>query len=438
MRLACVVPTLALLTGHAVAQQPAPGNRRPDSLRLATLYDEATQRDPRQRQLQLQAAQTELRLRNIAAERFPIVAAEGQSQYQSDVTTVPIQGPTGQRPPSPPHDTYDARLVAQEQLLDPTRAPRLAAERAQLGEAQAQVRTALFTLRPEVNEAFFAAAALQERIAQIDATIVDLETRQRESAVRVREGASLPSDTALLDVVILQRRQDLAELRANRRAALAPHAQVVGRARDEPDLLLHPDHAAAVAQARASLVDVRGRPEYEQFAGTRERLARQADVIAARERPRVSAFARVGYGKPGLNMLSNSFDAYWLAGVQVQWTPVTWGAVDREREALALQQQIVAANEAAFTESLRRAVQMDIATLDRLDSTLALDDRIIALRERIERETRVRLQEGVITSAEYADRNTELLQARLARASHLVELVQTRARFLTTLGLEVR
>jgi hypothetical protein len=105
---------------------------------------------------------------------------------------------------------------------------------------------------------------------------------------------------------------------------------------------------------------------------------------------------------------------------------------------LALQQQIVAANEAAFTESLRRAVQNDLANLDRLETTITLDDRIVALRERIERETRVRLQEGVVTSAEYADRNTDLLQARLARAAHLVELVQTRARFLTTLGLEVR
>jgi outer membrane protein TolC len=289
-----------------------------------------------------------------------------------------------------------------------------------------------------VNEAFFAAAALQERIAQIEATMSDLETRQREAGARVREGASLPSDTALLDVLILQRRQDVAELRAGRRAALGRLAQVIGRALDETAGLVLPDLAAAVAQARASLSDVRGRPEYERFAGTRDRLARQADVIASRERPRVTAFARLGYGKPGLNMLSNTFDAYWLAGVQVQWTPWTWGAVDREREALALQQQIVAANEAAFTESLRRAIQTDLATLDRLDSTLVLDDRIIALRERIERETRIRLQEGVVTSAEYANRNAELLQARLARSSHLVELVQTRARLLTTLGLEIR
>jgi len=203
-------------------------------------------------------------------------------------------------------------------------------------------------------------------------------------------------------------------------------------------VLVLPDLAGEVSEARDRLAAVRTRPEYEQFATTRERLARQADLTAARERPRVSAFARVGYGKPGLNLLNNAFDSYWLAGVQVQWTPWTWGTVDRERETLALQQQIVATNEAAFTEGLRRAVQTDLATMDRLDAAVGMDSRIIALRERIERETRTRLQEGVVTAAEYADRNSDLLQARLARTTHLIELIQTRAHFLTTLGVEVR
>jgi outer membrane protein TolC len=76
--------------------------------------------------------------------------------------------------------------------------------------------------------------------------------------------------------------------------------------------------------------------------------------------------------------------------------------------------------------------------MDRLEATLATDDRIIALREQVERETRARLQEGVVTAAEYVTRNSELLQARLARATHRVALVQARAHFLATLGLEIR
>jgi outer membrane protein TolC len=136
-------------------------------------------------------------------------------------------------------------------------------------------------------------------------------------------------------------------------------------------------------------------------------------------------------------MLSSSFDPYWLAGVQVQWSPWNWGTTSRDREVLEIQREIVVTNEAAFTQSLQRGIQQSVASIARLDSILALDDRIVALRERIDTEARAKLNEGVITAAEYVDRNSDLLSARLARVQHRVQLAAARANLLTTLGVEV-
>jgi outer membrane protein TolC len=138
-----------------------------------------------------------------------------------------------------------------------------------------------------------------------------------------------------------------------------------------------------------------------------------------------------------LNPLAQEFSNYWLAGVQVEWTPWNWGTTRRDREVLALQRQIVATNEAAFTQSVRRAIAHDVASIDQLAQTLVDDDTIVALREKILRETGYRFSEGVITSAEYVDRETDLLDARLSRATHRVQLAQARANFLTSLGLGV-
>ena len=44
---------------------------------------------------------------------------------------------------------------------------------------------------------------------------------------------------------------------------------------------------------------------------------------------------------------------------------------------------------------------------------------------------------GVVTAADYVDKSTDLLTARLTRVQHRVELAQARATFLTTLGVEV-
>jgi outer membrane protein TolC len=180
------------------------------------------------------------------------------------------------------------------------------------------------------------------------------------------------------------------------------------------------------------------RPEYEQFARSREVLDNLNRTKAAQDKPRLSAFLRTGYGRPGLNALSDKFDSYWLGGLQVQWTPWNWGNTNRDRQVNALQSQIVSAEESAFTEGLQRALEQDVAAIDRLEKSLRSDDQIIALRENILKETRVRYGEAVITSAEYVDRQTDLLVARLEHALHRVQLSQAHAHLNTTLGLEVR
>jgi len=414
-------------------QQPAG-----DTLRLGPALTSALQRDPRGRELDLLMAQSRLRQKSLSSESKPSLVLESFAQYQSDVPHIPFALPAGQLVPTPPNDTYDAHLNAQQRLYDPGLAPRRAVEDAQLAESQARLRVSLFGLRQNVNDSFFASLRAQTQIAELETTITDLEAQARVAATRVREGAALPSEELALRAELLRRRQSVAEFAATRRASLEVLADLTGKALDSVSVLGTPDLADEVARARSSLGDVRARAEYEQFARTRNLLSRQEQARAAQDKPRVSAYARVGYGQPGINPLNDGFDSYWLAGVQLQWTPWTWGTTSREREVLVLQRQIVSAEEQNFTDNLRRSVALDLASIDRLAATLAADDEIVALRERIAAETRVRFGEGVVTSAEYVDRETDVLSARISRATHRVELAQARARFLTTLGIEVR
>src|SRR5438105_1807580 len=89
------------------------------------------------------------------------------------------------------------------------------------------------------------------------------------------------------------------------------------RRRSSPTTLL-PDLTGAVANARSALDTVRRRPEYEQFDRARDRVARQQDLAAASERPQLSAFGRAGYGRPGLNFISDQAETYALGGLQLQ------------------------------------------------------------------------------------------------------------------------
>lgn len=408
----------------------------PDSIRLPALRNAALASDPRAPQLETIAAQSSLRLQNLNAELRPTLSFDAQAQYQSDIATIPVRLP-GVTIPTPAHDTYDSRLSAQQRLFDPSLSTRRAVERAQTTESQARVRTALYAINDAVNTAFFTALRSQSQAAELSTTVTDLEAQLAVADSRVRAGTALPSEVNAIRAELLRRRQAVSDQDAVRRAAIAILSSLTGSAIDPQTPFAAPDLENRMPAA-SELQQSRQRPEYQQFELSRESLYRLEEARRAQDKPRLSAFGRLGYGRPGLNALSDQFDTYWLTGVQLQWSPWNWGTSRRDRQVIALQRRLVSSEEQNFTNTLNRALQQDLVSIDRIESALPQDDEIVALRENILAETRARYAEGVITSAEYVDRQTDVLAARLARASHRVELLQARAHLLTTLGIEVR
>jgi len=407
-----------------------------DSLRLDVLQTAAERHDPRAQQLAIRESQAALRLRTIADERLPSITGAALAQHQSVVTEFPAV--PGRPAVSLLHDTYDAHVELVEPLLDPTRAARAASERAQLARARADVTTALYAVRQQVNASFFTVAALSARHEAIVATIADLETQARVADARVRNGTALRGELAALRAEVLRRRQDDAQILADRDAALRVLADLTGVALPSDATIALPALERQVAQSRARQDSIAARPELARFERMRDVLSRQADVVGAQTRPRVSAFVRGGGGRPGLDILSTTFRTYWVGGLEVQWAPFDWGRTSRERRALELERDAVSADASAFRDALRRQTLSDVSTIGRLEGVLADDDEIVALRELIVREAAARFRESTITVAEYVDRQTELLTARISRGLHRVELAQARATYLTTLGLQVR
>lgn len=420
------------------AEAGAQSSSSPRTLDLATLQQAALDSDPRAAQVGMFSTQSDLRLRNIRAARLPLISVEGQTQYQSHVPEAPFTTPTGGPLFSPPKTTWDGFVRVEQRLFDTTIGAQGEVERAQLAEQHARVAATLFPLRQQINEAYFGVLLIQARTAALLAAISDLEARLRETQARVTEGAALPADAAAIEAAVLQRRQDELELRAGRRTALARLSTLTGVAIGEHDTLSVPRLDDAVARARGSASISRARPEFAVFERTRDRLDRQRQLSVTQERPRISTYGRVGLGRPGLNFINDEVQVYGLGGLRVQWNAWNWGVPARERAALAEQRRIAEADEAAFARTLRDVIQPDEAAIDRLRDTLAIDDRIITLREQVTRSVDLRYREGVVTVSEYLGRVAELEQARFAKTDHEVQLAQAGARLLTALGLEVR
>jgi outer membrane protein TolC len=429
-------PSLGATAVETAADRPsfgAPGQAPP--LNLGELHRAAEASDPRAREIRLLEQQWQLRDRNIAVQRLPAFGLESQAQYQSDAPSSPVTDAAGSPLFQAPKKTYDTLLRVEQRLFDPTVSRQAAVQRAQLAEDQARVRTALYALRQQVSDAFFAVALLDQRAGVLAAAIADLAARAAEMDARVREGTALRADFAAIEASRIQRQQEEDELRTNRRAALERLATFVNRPIDPGATPVLPNLASEVARAAGQLS--KGRPEFAQFARSRERLERQREAATVQSQPKLSAFGRLGYGRPGLNFIRDEFDSYGVGGIRLQWNAWSWGTPTRESEIARLQADIVTAEEEAFARTLERSTDTDLATIERLERTVASDAQIIALREEVERAARARMQEGVMTAADYVARQSELLQSRYARAAHEVELAQARARLLVTLGVEV-
>lgn len=425
---------LALPVGATA--QPVPAGS--DTLRLGELQLLASGSDPRAAQAGMLTAQSALRDEGIVREWLPTVSVEGRAQYQSDVAGLPGALPGGTAVRGPPLDSYDAYLSLGQSILDPTRRGRRQVEARRLAESEAGLRASLYSLRQEVNAAFFAALLAQAQRDEVEAGLAQLTARLDVTEERIRLGAALPSEGKALEAELVRRRQASSDLESARVAALAVLADLTGQVIQPGARLALPELGPLVARARAGMDTLRARPEFERLERGREVLEAESAVVSAGRLPAVSAFARGGYGRPGLNPLAAEFTDYWLVGVQLKWAPWDWGARARQREILATQQRVLQTEEDALAERLRRGVANDLASMDRLEDAIAEDGTIIQLREEILAETRLRFDEGVVTSADYVDREGELLSARLSRIAHGVQLSQARARFLTTLGLEFR
>jgi outer membrane protein TolC len=121
--------------------------------------------------------------------------------------------------------------------------------------------------------------------------------------------------------------------------------------------------------------------------------------------------------------------------VKVEWRPWTWRSAGRRAAAFRLQQDVVKTEEAALGRSLARAVATDLEEIGRLRAALADDERIVTLRTEVERQARAQYDEGAVTTPDYVEARTDVLEARLTLERHRVELAQARARYLTTLGI---
>lgn len=177
------------------------------------------------------------------------------------------------------------------------------------------------------------------------------------------------------------------------------------------------------------------RPELSLFSKQQQQLSAANELLVRSRYPKIFGFAQAGYGKPGLNMLNNSMDTYYVVGVGLSWKIFDWNNTRRSIEANAVQGEMIEIERAQFIRQVELSLSETEEDIEKLKSLIDYDLEVVKMRAEILRATTLELENGTITASDYlGDLNAETI-AKINREIHQIQLLQAKTKYNSLLGL---
>ena len=375
----------------------------------------ARENHPVLKQLEIYQQIMVLKNDNNSTSYLPQLNLNGQATWQSDVTQLPIKIP-GMTIPTMSKDQYKIYLDLRQTIWDGglSKAKELVNEAENAGNQQ-QVEVELYQVKEKVNQFFFTSFLIQENLKILNKKIETLSERRKILESAVNNGLVLSSELDQLQAELINTGQLIIELKSNRITILSALAILTGKTNDQLQNL-------AISEVPSISNQPLNRPELLLFSKQNELLDANSTILQKQRNPKFFGFGQAGYGKPGLNMLNNEFNDYYMVGVGFNWNVLDWKTTQRQKQMLKFQQDIVQTKQANFVRNIDLATDQEKNQIAQYEELIKSDQELIQVRERITKTSSSKLENGSITTADYIqDLNAETM-ARLMLETHKIKL----------------
>jgi outer membrane protein TolC len=397
------------------------------NLTLQQAYDLAYKNYPVWRQKDLVRRTADLNIDILQKDFLPQVTVVGQSTYQSAVTEVPIKIPgyTIEAPSKSQQKVvadlsqliYDGGVTRQQKNFEDLNA---------LVEDQ-KVEVELYQIKEKINLYYLGILYMDEQLKQVELVKSDIENGIKRVEAQVQNGTAFKSNLNSLKAELLEVDQRRIETRATKKGLVDAMAVFLGQPINE-NVQLEKQVINNVVYGEIT------RPELKLYNDQSKLIDQQNKLITARNRPKASLFAQGGYGRPGLNMLVNEFDTYYIGGLRLNWSLDGLYKTKKEREKIEVNKKIVDTEKETFLLTTNTQLVRQQAEIEKLKQLIVSDSAIIALRRTVTDASKAQLESGVITATDYLiDVNAED-QARQGLITHEVQLIQAQINYLTISG----
>ena len=356
---------------------------------------------------------------NIKTARLPGIQLMGQATYQSEVTKLSIPIPDFPKIEPLSKDQYKIYLDVNQTLYD------AGTTRIQMGLqelssllAQKQVDITLHAVEEQVVNYFFNVLSADENMAILQSSKEVLQGNEKQLQSAVDHGIAKRSQVDVLKVEVLRLDQSLIELAANRLVAMQVISLLTGLDLNSQTNFVMPDEISLYPSIFTN------RPEHQLIELQQEVLVKQNALTEAGTRPRISLFGQAGYGRPGLNFLSNDFTDYYIGGLRLSWNISSFYTKKKAQDINLFSVEMAKADATVLDKNLMSQYTVLAAEIEKSTALIAKDQEIIALQSSVTKVSNAELKNGTATSSDYL---TELNGEIKAKQQMLLHQIQQKS-----------
>lgn len=404
---------ISLLLSPAYSQE----KETKKEVRLTDCLEAARQNYPATRQKLIVSQNLQDQVSNLSKNYFPQVAVNAQATYQSEVTSVPISTPLFKVVP-PDKDQYKITADFSQILYDGgiTEAQKnLSAKQALVDDSK--IEQELYRLKERVTQLFFGIVLLDKQLEQLVLLNKDLKENLRKVEALKANGLSNQNNIDLIQAELLRLNQRELELKSARQSTLQGMSILSGMKLESDTRFIQPE--------KPELKDEIHRPELQTFSMQQDLLGSQLQLTNRKIIPKASLFGQAGYGKPGLNMLKNEFEWFYLAGARISWNPSSLYTLGKEKQIIRRNTDALKAQEESFVLQTKVAMNQSKTEIEKAEQLIAVDESLIKLRQRIRQNASVRLSEGILSASDYIRELNQEEQVMMNKSLHEIQLLSS-------------
>lgn len=350
---------------------------------------------------------------------IPKVLFSARASYQSDVTKIPFDNlPILSNIDIPvlQNDQYKISVDIVQPIWD---GGKIEAEKenikAKSKSEESSLEVQLYNLKYRVNQLFFSILLLDEQLKQNDLYAQDLERTYNMVKQSVKNGVANTSD---LDAVALEQvktKQNKAKIEAVKESYIKALEILTGTNIDNG--LIKPEYTEITDYTVK-------RPELTYLSDKIDILEASKKNINASYMPTFDLFFSAGYGRPGLDMLDDSFQPYYIAGIKMDWTIAGFYTGERNKKIIELNKKTLELEKQTFLFNTNIDIQNQQAKIKQIKDTMSYDDEIVKLRTSIKNSSEIKMKQGTITVNDYMREVTAENLAKQGKILHEIELLQ--------------